>query len=370
MPADPPVSVLLPVRDGGAYLPAALSSIQAQLYRDFEIIAVDDRSGDRSGEILAAAALRDPRIHIIQSAGTGLVDALNLGLTACRGQLVARMDADDIAHPQRLARQVARMAADPHLIVLGGAVRLIDAHGVVRGHNASPRGSRAVDRSLSHASPVAHPTVMFRRDAIRRLGGYRRWFLRCEDYDLWLRCRSALGERAIDNLSDTVLDYRIHGESQSGRHALEQAERSEIAWWLHRLRQQGLPEPALDGEDAVAACALFPEPWRRWVRASLLLRRAPYVGNAEQDAGQMSLAMAMRADATPSEAAEVLHGVSLRAAGREVRRHQPGRAMMTLARACAASPSRTILALCRRAIGMTAIREPALRRSITSAGES
>ena len=188
--------MLLPVRDAASTLPASLASLRAQTFEDFEVIAVDDGSRDASGAILAEAAAGDPRLRVIAGGG-GLVVALNAAAGAAAGEYLARMDADDVALPERLARQVARLDAEPALDVLGCRVALLD-----RGleGNAGMRAyvewsntlltHEAIAADMLVEAPLAHPSVMMRAAALRGLGGYRA-FEGPEDYDLWLRALAA-----------------------------------------------------------------------------------------------------------------------------------------------------------------------------------
>jgi len=207
----PRVSVLLPVRDAAATLPEALGSLGAQSLEDHEVIAIDDGSGDGSGEILEAAARQDPRLRVRRRAARGLVASLNEALAAARSPLVARMDADDVAHPSRLELQAARLAADELTDVLGCRVRW-------RGEASGASGMRAyvdwlnqlvdhdaIVRDLFVESPLAHPSVMMRTAALRGLGGYRD-FDGPEDYELWLRAHEA-GLR-FGKCKETLLDWR------------------------------------------------------------------------------------------------------------------------------------------------------------------
>jgi glycosyltransferase involved in cell wall biosynthesis len=118
----PEISVLLPFRDAAASLPECLASISAQTWRDFEILCVDDGSTDGGASAIACQAEREPRIRLLRSPGHGLVAALNFGLHQARAPLIARMDADDLMHPRRLALQRTAMLADAGLTVLGSRV--------------------------------------------------------------------------------------------------------------------------------------------------------------------------------------------------------------------------------------------------------
>jgi glycosyltransferase involved in cell wall biosynthesis len=199
------------VRDAAATLPACLESLFAQTFEDFEVIAVDDRSRDATAALLATAASADRRLRVIEGGG-GLVAALNAAAAAATGELVARMDADDVARPERFARQVARLAAEPSLDVLGCRVALLDG-GLVA--NAGMRAyvdwsntlltHDAIAADMLVESPLAHPSVMMRASALRALGGYRA-FDGPEDYDLWLRAFHA--GRRFGKLPQVLLEWR------------------------------------------------------------------------------------------------------------------------------------------------------------------
>lgn len=191
MTRDPRVSVVLPYRDAAATLPAALASIAAQTFTDWECLLIDDGSADASATLAGARAAGDPRWRLL-TAGDGIVAALNRGVAAARAPLIARMDADDIALPHRLARQVAAFDADPRLTVVACLVEAFPAAAVTDGMRrylawlnglVSPE---AIRDALFVESPIAHPSAMLRTDALRAAGGYRA-FDGPEDYDLWLR---------------------------------------------------------------------------------------------------------------------------------------------------------------------------------------
>jgi len=121
----PRVSVLLPVRDAAATLGPCLESVLGQSLPEIEVIAVDDGSRDGSGSLLEERSRADPRLVVLRTPPRGLVAALNAALAAARAPLVARMDADDLAHRDRLALQVARLEGDPRVDVLGSRVALL-----------------------------------------------------------------------------------------------------------------------------------------------------------------------------------------------------------------------------------------------------
>jgi len=184
------VSVLLPLRDAEGTLPECLGSLRRQTLTELEILAVDDGSRDGSRALLGALACEEPRLRLLSSGGRGLVAALNLGLEQARAPLLARMDADDVAHPERLACQVERLAAGPRADVLATAVELGGEPGpgmrrYVAWSNALLAHEQIV-ADLLVESPLVHPSVMVPTAWLRELGGYRE-FDGPEDYELWLR---------------------------------------------------------------------------------------------------------------------------------------------------------------------------------------
>lgn len=228
------------VYNGERWLAETLASLSSQTFRDFEVVIIDDGSTDGSAAILAAAAERDDRYRVITQTNRGLVSALNRGLAEARAPLIARLDADDLADPERFARQIAHLQAQPEVAVLGSAIRIIDEDGAFRRLQAYPCGATAVAAALLHGCALAHPAVMMRRDAVLAVGGYREAFRHAEDYDLWLR----LSERhALDNLPESLLRYRQHGTSVSFRHRQQQALATFVARHCAHVRRSGKPDP-------------------------------------------------------------------------------------------------------------------------------
>lgn len=182
------------MRDGAPWIAAAIESALAQDCRaPFELVVVDDGSRDDTARIAARCAERDARVRVIQGAGEGLVSALNLGLDACRGEWVARLDADDLAHPSRLRLQLAAVEADDDIDVIDARVEFFASDG-----GSVPEGmQRYADwvnrvcepedfaRLRFREACVVHPAATFRREIVRALGGYREGGP--EDFDLWLR---------------------------------------------------------------------------------------------------------------------------------------------------------------------------------------
>ncbi|MCU0485395.1 MAG: glycosyltransferase [Anaerolineales bacterium] len=192
----PAVSVLLPCYDAAATLDKALASLAAQTFTDFEIVAVDDGSLDETQQVLHAWQAKEFRLRLVAQAHGGIVAALNHGLSACTAPLVARMDADDWCHPQRLERQVEYLHQHPEVDVLGCQVEAFSATAVGEGLRLYLAWQNAlfsdadIRRELFVESPLVHPSVMLRRRVLEAVGGYAEhgW---AEDYDLWMRLAQA-----------------------------------------------------------------------------------------------------------------------------------------------------------------------------------
>lgn len=197
----PIVSVLLPVRDGAEHLEEAVASLEAQTLEDFEVLAVDDGSTDATPEILAAWARRDARVGVMRQDATGIVAALERARDVARGRYLARMDADDVSAPTRLAEQLALMEADPALVACGTGVEYFPDESVRDGARRyqdwlnAAHAPEEIEREIFVECPLAHPTFFLRADAVSRVGGYQDhgW---PEDYDLLLRLWAGGGRLA------------------------------------------------------------------------------------------------------------------------------------------------------------------------------
>jgi len=248
---SPAVSVLMPVRNEERFLPAALASLAAQTCREWELVAVDDGSSDGTAAILAAAA-DDPRVRVLQNRTRGLVPALNQGLAACRAPLIARMDGDDISHPQRLAVQLAMLAAEPAVGLVASSFRHFPRQKLKIGMLAYEQWQNTL---ISHdliladifvESPFVHPGIACRKEILTELGGYRDmgW---AEDYDLWLRMAQA-GVR-FSRSAEPLLFWRDRPERATRTMAAYSADAFRRCK-LHHLRHgflQGTAEVILAG---------------------------------------------------------------------------------------------------------------------------
>ena len=216
--SPPRVSVLLPCRNAENTLEAAVYSLETQTYADFDVIAVSDGSTDRTNEILEAWARRDSRVRVNSIEHQGIVGALNFAAKHATGALLARMDADDVAYPERLERQVAFLDEHSSLAGCGTGVRYIPTQDVRDGARRYERWINSVvspdeiERDLFVECPIAHPTLVLRKDRFDAVGGYRdvAW---PEDYDLVLRLWAA-GHR-LGKVPEVLLDWRESADRAS-----------------------------------------------------------------------------------------------------------------------------------------------------------
>lgn len=210
----PRVTVLVAVKDGLPWLLEAVESVLAQTYRDFELLVIDNASSDGSPE--AAEAYGDPRIRVLRNdEDRGYVVSLNRGLEEARGEYVARLDADDRMLPERLARQVDALDAEPSVALVGAWMDVFDAEygpwGRVRGHvRTYPEFVFAI---LADRYPWGHPSVTYRRDIVRALGGYDASLAPAEDKDLYRRL--ALARHDARAIETPLVHYRRHDKQLS-----------------------------------------------------------------------------------------------------------------------------------------------------------
>lgn len=241
----PAVSVVMGAYNCPRYIPYAIDSILHQTFRDFEFLLINDGSTDSTPEILQQFARRDNRIRIVHAPHGGIVAARNLGLAAARAPLICSMDQDDIALPDRLARQFAFLQQNPDVHVVGGWHETMDNKG---------RPIRIVHSPLHHAeidanhirghTSIAHSCTLYRTAAARAAGGYEPRSELAEDLDLWLR----IAERGhLANLPHVVLRYREHAASASSRrHDRQLAAMKDSC--LRAAARRGIPPHPLETE--------------------------------------------------------------------------------------------------------------------------
>jgi glycosyltransferase involved in cell wall biosynthesis len=207
---DPQLTVILPVYNAEPYLKECLASLQLQTFRDFEVLIFDDASTDRSHGILMA--FDDPRFHVERSRqNQGYAVYLNQGIEKARGRYIARMDADDICHPDRFQKQVDFLEKNREVGICGSAYEVFgDAETKIF---QKPADDEAIRWMLMLDNPFQHPTVMMRRSVLIDHGlRYREDLTPTEDYELWSRL---LKVTKGANLQEPLLRYRFHGGQET-----------------------------------------------------------------------------------------------------------------------------------------------------------
>jgi glycosyltransferase involved in cell wall biosynthesis len=274
------ISVIMPAYNAERYVEEAVRSILDQSFTDFEFLIVDDGSTDGTGAILDQLAREDPRIRVIHRVNGGLVSALNLLVSEARGEFLARMDADDLALPERLGRQIDYLRSHPDCLVVGSVVQVIDPDGDVLCEWFPSRSHEELDGANlegSKGSVLCHPSVMMRRESVLALGGYREAFYLAEDLDLWLR----MAERGrIANLAEPMLKYRCHPMSIG--HTQKPRQRKVTREAIAEARQRrGLPPIPTPGVEAPDPATTRPDHNRRWGWWAL---RSGYLATARKHA--------------------------------------------------------------------------------------
>jgi glycosyltransferase involved in cell wall biosynthesis len=262
----PLVSVLLSVRNDARFVGEAVASVLAQTLRDLELVVVDDGSTDDTPGVLAA--VDDDRLVLIRNEEQlGLAASLNRGLDRATGRYVARLDADDVALPERLQRQVDHIQTRPGVAVVGTAVADLDEHGGRGKGHVMPRGAAPLRWHALFSSPFFHPTVLVDRELLDAHGlRYDAAFLESEDYDLWTRL---LAFADGDNLPEALVLKRVHaGQASVARSEVQESFQRRVA-----LREIGRIAPEVDA-DLAWRIGARKQPTRGSVRAFLSLLAA------------------------------------------------------------------------------------------------
>ena len=205
----PFVSILLPVHNGADYIYEAIASVLGQTYRHVELLIIDDCSTDATVTIVQS--FQDTRIRLISSQERlRLCNALNIGLDNANGSFIARMDADDVCHPRRLERQILFLQKHPNIGFCGSWVRRFGEKQYPQ-RSCGPVGPMRIKAFSVYDNPMVHSSVMLRREVLQNVEpAYRDDFIHAEDFDLWTRL---LAVTEGDNLSELLLDYRVHNQS-------------------------------------------------------------------------------------------------------------------------------------------------------------
>lgn len=214
LPVSPAISVVAAAYNAERYLAEMVESFLAQTFKDFELIVVDDGSTDATAEILARYARQDARVKPVPIEHAGIVGAANAGLERAQCELIARADSDDIAMPDRLEKQLAYLNAHPECVAVGSRMLLIEPYGSPLCVSDHALTHEEIDAGLMRGGGwcMPQPAAMVRRDAVMRVGMYRKAYEWSEDLDLFLRL-AEVGKLA--NLPEPLVKYRIHPNSSN-----------------------------------------------------------------------------------------------------------------------------------------------------------
>jgi len=212
--SKPLISVILPVNKNDGYFNQAVLSILEQSYSNLELIIIANNCNDDLWSVILALEKKDSRIRPYRLNMGGLVFSLNFGIEMSNGTYIARMDADDICLKTRLEEQMDYFLSYPKVDVLGTQIKYIDENSNIIDFKPSLLPTEASDllNTSYHKCPLYHPTVMFKKDKISSLGGYKYAFYG-EDYELWNRCFQ--NDIIINNLDRALLLYRVHSNQSS-----------------------------------------------------------------------------------------------------------------------------------------------------------
>jgi glycosyltransferase involved in cell wall biosynthesis len=222
--SGPKVSVIMAVYNAAQYVGQAIDSILAQTFTNFEFLVVNDGSTDDTYEILYA--YDDPRISILTNENNvGLAKSLNRGISKARGEYIARQDADDSSHPERIMQQARYLDEHPEIGVVGAATRWMDGDDNLMKIWPLGQDNAEIQKLLISTCPLIHGSTMFRRQCFEEIGGYDTSMRTGQDYDFWLRISETWD---MTCLRDVLYTYRWHPGMASIEHKEEQARHAEI----------------------------------------------------------------------------------------------------------------------------------------------
>lgn len=234
---NPKVSVVMSVYNGEKYLREAIRSVLSQTLNNYEFVIINDASTDKSAEILQE--IEDPRIRVLTNEqNRGLTKSLNKAVKHCRGEFIGRMDADDLSHPMRLEKQVSFLESHPSCALVGSSYYVIDEEGKTISHVGVLLESQQIKEELKNQNWFGHGSVLMRKSAFSKVGGYDEEFRYAQDYDLWLRLSE---QYDVANIKEPLYFWRCTVQAISRDKAREQQVFAELAkkYALIRAQQSG-----------------------------------------------------------------------------------------------------------------------------------
>lgn len=207
MEKKPTITVLLTVYNAENYVGIAIESILKQSFTDFELIAVDDCSTDKSWDIVQQYMKQDSRVIAKRNeVNLGGCKTLNVGLKLAKGKYIARLDNDDWSYPNRLEKQFDFLEAHPDVGIVGGVMEIMNQHGEVTGKRKYNISDQEIRNKIFFYSPFSHPLVMIRKSILDKVGSYDPAYAPADDYELYFRIGN---ESQFANLPDVIMRYRV-----------------------------------------------------------------------------------------------------------------------------------------------------------------
>lgn len=237
----PTISVVMSVYNDEKRIRISVNSILNQTFKDFEFIIVNDGSTDSTGDILNRLADQDSRIRLIHQENTGLTQALIRGCAEAQGEFIARQDADDYSHPDRLAQQLAKIQSHPQIGFVSCSTQYVGPQEEPLSIIKRAESPEQATQELFHArqGPAAHGSVLFRKSLYEAVGGYRSEFYFAQDSDLWLR----MAEKSqFASVAPVLYVHRREIQSTSGASRTIQSRFGELGQLCKAARLQGKSE--------------------------------------------------------------------------------------------------------------------------------
>lgn len=232
---SPQISVIMPVYNVGPYIKQAVDSVLEQTCGDFELIAINDGSTDNSPAILQRYAEKDKRLKVVNQENQGLVATLNRGIALARGKYIARMDPDDVCFPRRFEQQIAILDSKPSVVLVAGGFEVIDQDSEFLYREVLPTHSEDIKRSMLLRNPIAHGSVMFRKETFDKIGQYSNSCGPMEDFYLWTEM-AQLGD--IEAVEASVYRWRVNSQgitSTKNKKVIEATKRHIDTLWVEQF---------------------------------------------------------------------------------------------------------------------------------------
>jgi glycosyltransferase involved in cell wall biosynthesis len=268
----PLVSVLMPIHGRTPFLKEAIESVLSQTYSDLHLVIIFDRPDENARKIVNEFELKDSRVMSFNSENPGISNALNLGIEQTTSPFLARIDCDDLMEKNRVEIQIKCLANEEAIVCIGSQLQIIDSTGAELRLTHYPTESNSIEKSLKIRNVIAHPSVMYRREAVFAAGLYRSEFNGAEDYDLWLRL-AKIGK--IINIQTPLTKYRIHNNQFS------YANRSQQIYLDSRVRDANSTEGIFNKLELFCALqinlAIAARGFSRLLHAALALLVVPHL---------------------------------------------------------------------------------------------